>query len=88
MPRARGAPPVVTPRNCYWTRPSEAESLTLNGIGRRATTSIQDKTLARITIISAILQVLGRNREVIRDLLPMPNRGSPNTFSGQGFSNS
>jgi hypothetical protein len=76
MPPARDVPPVVTLRNCFWTRPSEAESLTFNDMGRRTITRIQDKTLARIMIIPAILQVLSRNREVIQCLLPMPNRGS------------
>jgi len=29
--------------------------------------------------------VLGRNREVIQELVRMPNRGSSDTFTGQGF---
>jgi hypothetical protein len=38
--------------------------------------------LARVTIAPAGLRVIIRNREVIQDLLPMPNRGPSNTFTG------
>jgi len=41
--------------------------------------------LARITIILAALARAYQNREFIQDLLPMSNRGSSNTFTGQGF---
>jgi hypothetical protein len=85
MPHARDAPPIVTPRSCFSTWPTEVGSSIRIGVRGRTITSIQNKTPARIKTMAATLRVLIRNHEVIEDPLAIPNRGSLHTFAAQGF---